>query len=618
MTGAKRNTFWARFGSGFFTLVLFGMIRGPAFAETYTVVLQNGLSGYQDTYDAFVDSSEPDLNIGIKDDMVVRYTPAGGLKQENAQYGLVKFTDFRLPVDARVICARLLLFSKQVMGSPTIAVHGLLKDFREGTKNFGSADDGGTTWNAAIHGQQTWGEAGAESVSDRFRFDQHADRHVLADDTVTVTKVAVWYGWDVSTSLAAQVAAGKLYGWLLRVTDTAEDELAVFVSRNAKASDAPVQIFPKLIIEYESKLAEKAPAPLLSAPKLILWGGHSANDPAQLLQDPESLEQFPFDGVAFPAGPAGLSIFSPKRVKAHGYEEYIKAARALLQPPSPLTTNFLKFSVYPGTLDPSADVGWESRGSLRPKIWFQDFDIVVHNMRVAARVARESGMVGLAFDWEPYGANPWKYELQVDIQEQGIGLKESQDQVRKLGKQFVRAINEEYPDMTLLIIPHAYAGTYGSRYQLIRPFLEGLFAAADSRMRIIDGNESAYYAQTADDFRRLYRLTYDAPLPTQELREKYLSHIGVGFGVWLERNGWGSQPELVNISSARWQVKLTEALAIADSLVWVFNGGSGQVIPNWFKAHPPNVPVVPEAYRRANQRARETARRARGECREAL
>ena len=584
--------------------VIVAALSAPMFAGTYTVVFQDGRHGYGGTRDAYITSDRGDANIGVQDCFMARRNPKTSFEQR----GLVKFTDLNLPADAKVVSAELSLFTKEIRGSPTIAIHGLLKDFTEGTKNYEPADEGQTTWNAVHHGQQPWSQPGAAAESGEFVYDQDADHRTPADDTATINQSGAWYTWNVTASLANQLAEGKPYGWLLRVTNAEEDTFAVFYSRQAMADDAPVSIVPKLTVTYESELADRLPRPLTRA-KLILWGGHSAAEPAQLLKDPDRLKAFPFDGVAFPADAVGISVFNPRRMPPDAHADYAKAGRALLEPPSPLTANYLKLNVYPGTLDPTADPSWENRGKFEPKVWYSDFDIVVHNISVASRIAREAGMVGIALDWEVYGANLWKYDEQADMREQNIDLEQARAQVRQCGERFAQAINGEYPNMMLLIVPHAYAGRFGSDYELIRPFLAGVFAAADPRMRIIDGNEDGYYARHIDDFRGLHRRTTGATLSTEELTRKYHRHIAVGFGVWLEKNGWSHQPELNNLTPARWEVTLADALRVADGCVWVFNGGSGSMIPNWWKATGPNVPMVPPAYQDATRRARDAARR---------
>jgi hypothetical protein len=568
--------------------------------EPVTRVFQDGHRGYMGTRDAYIDSNDNDANVGAKDSVIVRKTPEPFLEQA----GLVKFTGLDLPREAKIVSATLSLRCRELRGTPAVAAYGLVKDFTEGERNHTPAGPGETTWNALHHGGEGWGAPGAGKRSSEPGFDGEADQSDDPDDQTVVTATDAWYRWDVTRSFAHQLAHGKEYGWVLRIPDATEDTFSMFCGRVFPDEDAPRSLRPKLTVVVEADSARPQPR-RLSRPKLILWGGHSVGTPADLLVDRVRLARFPFDGVAFPGASAGIEVFGPRKIPSGGREQYIAQAREILEPPSPLTANFLKVTAFPGTLDPTANPDWERRGEIQPRVWFGDFDIAAHNIRVAAEVARDAGMLGIAFDWEPYGGNPWDFEDQADARELGKSLEETRRMARQHGERFIHAINEVYPDMVLLIIPHAYGGPYGSELELIKPFLEGIFSAADPRMLIVDGNEDGYYAQTIDDFQTLYRRTHETVLPTPSLQEKYRNQIGAGIGVWLERNGWGDDPERNNISSARWQVKLEDALRVSDSIVWVFNGGSGRV-PTWFKENPHSAPVPP-AYRDATRRARELA-----------
>jgi len=131
----------------------------PMFAGTYTVVFQDGRLGYGGTRDVYIASNGGDANIGVQDCFMARRNPQTGFEQR----GLVKFTDLDLPANAKVVSSELSLFTKEIKGSPTLAAHGLLKDFVEGTKNYQYADAGETTWNAVRHGQQPWADADIDS-----------------------------------------------------------------------------------------------------------------------------------------------------------------------------------------------------------------------------------------------------------------------------------------------------------------------------------------------------------------------------------------------------------------------------------------------------------------------
>jgi len=70
----------------------------------------------------------------------------------------------------------------------------------------------------------------------------------------------------------------------------------------------------------------------------------------------------------------------------------------------------------------------------------------------------------------------------------------------------------------------------------------------------------------------------------------YFEHMSVGFGIWLERSGWGTNPESV-YPSADWRHVLINSLSVADRYVWVFTGGSAPPFADfWTGAN------LPQAY----------------------
>ena len=404
-------------------------------------------------------------------------------------------------------------------------------------------------------------------------------------------------------SLRSQVTQGKEYGWALVTEETEVDAFGAFFSRQWPSDDAPVSLLPRLMVTYESTLTDSGPAPLTGVKLILYYGGH----PSKMQDDPERLKQFPFDGISFRTSTAGLEIFGPRR--AAGIEQwagFIDDVRATLAPPSGMTDHFFEFTTYPGTADPGANLNWDERGQNRDvRLWFSDFGVILHNVTVMAQIARRAGMVGLLLDWETYGRNIFKYADQADAHELGKTVEETREQVRKQGERFVQAINAVYPDVTLMVIPRFYHGGYGSDYELINPFLDGIVAAADPRMRIVDGNEAGYYASTVHDFRQLRDGTLTAMPGDPGLHEKYRRQMGVGLGVWLERNGWSDQPERNNITPARWEVLLEDALRTADTYVWVYHGGSGSPGDWWTGSR------LPQAYFDATRRSRDLARRRR-------
>lgn len=128
---------------------------------------------------------------------------------------LLKFTGLDIPAGSEIISATL-SFRADLAGAPRIAIYGLLRDWFPSTV-WTNASAGETTWNSQRHLASRWGLPGADKPSVEENYDGDADRFATPDsvfDATTIQRAR----FDVTRSLASQVANGKLYGWLLAET----------------------------------------------------------------------------------------------------------------------------------------------------------------------------------------------------------------------------------------------------------------------------------------------------------------------------------------------------------------------------------------------------------------
>jgi hypothetical protein len=570
--------------------------------NTITTTFQERIKGYHGTRTATLSRDTPDSSIS-RDDLLVGKIFADETHQHKS---LVKFTGLDLPADAKILSAHLSLFCQGFSGQPRIAAYGLLKNFSEGNRHGGQALAGATTWNALHYGKAAWSAPGAGKTSDRFDYDAEADVHAPPDATEAVQSVG-WFTWDVTSSFTDQRRQGKEYGWALEEATGHATTYAVFVSPHADVADKPLLLYPRLTLTYVTS----APGQSVrsgSGPQLISF---YLGDPTHLNKDLKRVARLPFDGAVFDGednrhlgsgeGILNISVFGPDELKLENYSQFIESTRRISSPPSPLRTNFLRITTVPGTLErKQTPYDWDSRPRRNEKVtmWYSDFSPILHNITVAATVAREAGMRGILFDWEEYGGNIFSYAQLKDAQEQGKSLEETKQQVRKRAEEFIQAINAVYPDMTLIIIPHIYSG---GAPELFAAFLDGVIVAADPRMRIVDGNEK-YSLASAEQFWTAYDFNYDKAPTFCTVPEKYLRQVEVGFGVWLNKDGWSRDPER-DYSSARWQTKLENALLVSDGYVWVFTGGGGKISPDWWTGA-----YLPPAYIEATRRAKDLVR----------
>jgi hypothetical protein len=182
--------------------------------------------------------------------------------------------------------------------------------------------------------------------------------------------------------------------------------------------------------------------------------------------------------------------------------------------------------------------------------WFNDqhWEVISANLRLEAKAAKAGGCVGICFDPEPYGATPWRYPGAYASR----SFTEVESQVRRRGAQFISALQEELPDLRLLTLFQLskFRGLADVRnpawrnrqlarrsYSLLPAFLNGMLDAAASGVRIIDGNEKAYYYTNARDYARGYNLIKQRALSliADENRPKYAAQVQAGVAIYMDQ-----------------------------------------------------------------------------------
>ena len=164
----------------------------------------------------------------------------------------------------------------------------------------------------------------------------------------------------------------------------------------------------------------------------------------------------------------------------------------------------------------------------RPPDWFSDEDwrIVVANTRLAARIAKEIGFRGIAFDWEGYGGGaygvwrqPWDYSLYarsdytIEGREAPRPFDEVAAKVRERGRQWAGALSTAYPDIVLAVLPGLYESAWhraneprfrgnlaASDVGLWPAFVDGLLERLDERALLVSLSESTYLDSAYRDF----------------------------------------------------------------------------------------------------------------------
>ncbi|MBN1342821.1 MAG: hypothetical protein JXQ73_09095 [Phycisphaerae bacterium] len=226
--------------------------------------------------------------------------------------------------------------------------------------------------------------------------------------------------------------------------------------------------------------------------------------------------------------------------------------------------------------------------------WFNDehWNAIENNVRLVARAARIARCVGVCFDPEPYGANPWQYDK---LPHRASKTFEQYETVaRRRGRQFLLAIQAELPRPKLLTFFQisyvrrlAVPMAPGQRkellaretYGLLPAFLNGMLDAAEPGAVIIDGNElSYYYTQSEQYFRAYQQITQNALLLIDPaLWDKYRAHVRAGQALYVDEyfakrttktlGHYMSPPD-----QAKWfQHNAYWALQTTDQYVWCYS-----------------------------------------------
>lgn len=246
--------------------------------------------------------------------------------------------------------------------------------------------------------------------------------------------------------------------------------------------------------------ASRAQAPQygpLPQKKLIEYGWDVPH-PDEVLASVRQMEERPFDGVVFRLREYNHA-FDIRPWPRNAVEPQLKQLEAIEW--RRFTDNFL--TLYAANRD-----GMD---------WFDDdhWRAIEANLRLTAEAARRGGCVGVVFDPEPYGPDPWLLAEAAP----GRDFASVAAQVRRRGAQFVEALQSQMPAIRILSLyqlsvvaplfesadPDRIAAQLeGHHYGLLPAFIDGMLDAIGPEAAIIDGNEPAYYYEDEAPYARAY------------------------------------------------------------------------------------------------------------------
>lgn len=332
-------------------------------------------------------------------------------------------------------------------------------------------------------------------------------------------------------------------------------------------------------------LSQGKSVPPATGKKLIEWGWDEP-DTKFVRENVERMEQLPFDGFVFhvmssQGGNLSWEVWSTRKFDLDEFADAINDVDATKF--HRFTDRFLRVNVTPGKVD-----------------WFDDEEwaIVGGNFTVASQVAKETGCKGFMFDVEQYEQQLFDYRKQAHRETKTFD--EYRGKVRERGQEWMRAINEHFTDITVLLtFGYRIAQPQGkdkdrakSHYGLLADFLDGMLDACSERTKIVDAWEYSYPYKKPAQFDEAYRTIKEKSLEWTAVPEKYRRHVGAGFGIWMDhdwrRSGWDLNEFTKNhFTPAEFELAVRSGLEASDEYVWIYTEQ-----PRWWTAERLPQPYV--------------------------
>ena len=323
-----------------------------------------------------------------------------------------------------------------------------------------------------------------------------------------------------------------------------------------------------------------AQPPAVGAEKKLIQFGWCMPTTQWLRENAERADEAGFDGVVLDLGPGKRKLAWHAWSTAHldpalyqGDVENLKATQF-----KKLTEIFIRFNVTPGKVD-----------------WFEDFGGVLHNAGIAAKIVKECRLQGILFDVEQYHGKPFHYGSQKHREERTF--EEYQKQARHRGRELMRAINEQCPEIVVFLtfghyLAHGRVSKHNplstTGYGLLPSFLDGMIEACTDTTTIVDGWEYAYGYKRERNFREAYDIIRTRTLGWTAVPERYKLIMRAGFGLWADRGGhkhWDTRDFSNNyFTPEELEYALHCALNVSDKYVWIYSHA-----PNWWTGE--NLPM---------------------------
>ena len=282
--------------------------------------------------------------------------------------------------------------------------------------------------------------------------------------------------------------------------------------------------------------------------KLIQFGVESVDTSiANLPKNVPQLEQSPFDGWVFSVSSDSPGAHERRfdftwgswSTRAFRKQELRSTVDTLKRTHfTRLTDNFIRINTTPADID-----------------WYDNFDAILNNARLAGWIAKEGGLKGILFDPEEYKSPLFDYHKQIHANSKDFQAYAKQ--VRQRGVEVMRAFQADYPEITIFLTfgngymyfkewPRMYGGPAFEAntndpkkmeyfcYGLLAPFLDGMIEAAGPNVVLIDGTEQSYLTVRRKQFIQHRRAFEQHVLPFVADDKKYSKIFRLAFGIWAD------------------------------------------------------------------------------------
>ena len=316
--------------------------------------------------------------------------------------------------------------------------------------------------------------------------------------------------------------------------------------------------------------------PRVKDSKKIIGFAVNAVEPSYLRKHVADIERLPLDGLnisvypddwgATRSGQEGLFFGGRRFLRS----DFRKALTDLQHTPfKRLTDNFIQVET---SARGSAITGSTADGNLD---WFDpQWENISENGAVVAWLARAAGFKGLFLDVEHYtgGLGPWHgediFNYAAAPSRRQHSLQETALQVQRRGAQWMQAVQQAYPTITIILIPNT--GWHG--HGLVQHFVRGMLQTR-GQATLIDGGSGAYSHVTHPDVARLRHAA-----ESTHASDKLFSPVQYAFGVWVDPNpnqfgGWHTIETHFDRnyrSPLELENTLYGALTETDQYVWLY------------------------------------------------